>query len=146
VILVSDWSMLLSQHSLARRLLCPLFPTDSADSHLLDRIDRNTESIAQFSRQVLITQSLIPVFASFSTQFAESKNWLYSQAGMDCYHPCKWDHLVGRSSVVAFFLVCPVLTACLWNIWAYLKSALRRYSGPFFARKSHSSPLPFPLA
>jgi hypothetical protein len=37
---LSDWLMLLSQHSLALRLLFP-FPADSADSQQLDRIDRN---------------------------------------------------------------------------------------------------------
>jgi hypothetical protein len=47
---LSDWLMLLSQHSLALRLLFPSFPADSADSKQLDSNSLESieiESIAQ---------------------------------------------------------------------------------------------------
>jgi hypothetical protein len=48
--LLSDWLMLLSQHSLALRLLFPSFPADSVDSQQLDSNSLESieiESIAQ---------------------------------------------------------------------------------------------------
>jgi hypothetical protein len=53
-ILVSDWLMLLSQHSLALRLLFPSFPADSADSQQLD--SNSIESIEIESIAQILTQ------------------------------------------------------------------------------------------
>jgi hypothetical protein len=71
---LSDWLMLLSQHSMALRLLFPLlfpsFPADSAGSQQLDRTDRNR------------TDCSIPnkIFPSTS----DSTNPLKDSCGLEC--------------------------------------------------------------
>jgi hypothetical protein len=78
VFALSDWLMLLSQHTLALRLLFPSFPADSADSKQLESNQLESieiESIAQiptlvhsFSQQAINKKQVNRVCSSCSSQ------------------------------------------------------------------------------